>query len=34
MFKDEGILDPTLAKLRSPELDISFNEINEEENCC
>ena len=34
MYEDEGILDPLKAKLRSPEIDISFQPINEEEECC
>ena len=34
MFEDEGILDPLKAKLRSPDIDISFCAINEDEECC
>ena len=34
MFEDEGILDPIKAKIKSPDDDISFCPINEDEECC
>lgn len=34
MYEAEDILDPVKAKLRSPDEDISFQEINEDEECC
>jgi hypothetical protein len=34
LFEADGILDPLKAKLKSPEVDISYHAINEEEDCC
>ena len=34
MYEDEGISDPLKAKLVCPEYDISFQPINDEEECC
>jgi hypothetical protein len=34
MWEDEGILDPLKAKLKSPDEDISFCEIIDDEECC
>jgi hypothetical protein len=34
MYEDEGILDPIKAKVKSPDEDISFQPINEDEECC
>ena len=34
MWENEGILDPLKAKLKSPEEDISFSAVIDDEDCC